>query len=558
MFVFCFILPAYAQSQAWLDLLYYEPKGDGYESIADGQDFFITKYGKTSPKAEYEAALKLSKEQDEDFRKIFPLRYKYLSQIHKLSYQPLVQLDKKNKIEHVMLAYPNRYVSSPTSMFGHIFLLLNTKEGRLDSQILHYLADPAGSNLLTFIPKGITGQFKGKFLKEDYYKRIKFYNQLEDRKIQYYDLKLTAEQIENLQLHLIELQQTHFDYYFFDENCAYFIGKLLNVILEEEIAPKYVFIYPAQIINRLNNTGYLSHTYERLPSNTLFNQQYNHLTSLQKKQVWMLIHQKQDEPVKDEAVLKSFLYISTYFINNKSHLTGLIQYNRLRAYQALHTMGIRQVRPILKKSTLIKPLTTQSLKLSHTSYKNQGSIHLAYHPLLFSEYETFQQVDANRVDILASEVRVNKRDNFFYQLRLFRVDNFQQYNRITQHLSWRIQSHVAFQDKVMSHHAFEMGPAISIAEQSLFYFFLGASLSNYNLIFHHKTDQYKLQPLVTLGTKTSLNSYNLRIASSLSYRLDDYYLQLKICHKWREHIMALGVQANDQQQQFSFSIQHLF
>ncbi len=183
------------QSRKWLNLLYYEKVGDEYRSVADDDRFFVSKSGKTDPKLEYEAELKRCRAQDPEFRKKFPLRYKTISQINRILYTPLVTANED--IASVVVAFPNRYMENPASMFGHLFLILKSKQGLMDSDILHYIADTEGSDQAAYIYNGLSGQFKGWFLREPYYRKIKEYNYIEDREIIYYDLKLSAEQIED-------------------------------------------------------------------------------------------------------------------------------------------------------------------------------------------------------------------------------------------------------------------------------------------------------------------------------------------------------------------------
>ena len=159
----------------------------------------------------------------------------------------------------------------------------------MDSQIFHYIADTSGKDPSAYIWNGLTGQFKGWYLTEPYNKKIKDYNYKDDREVIYYDLKLSKKQIENLLLHAIELKRTYFNYYFLDENCALFIGKALNSILEQDIISKSNLVFPSQIINNLYKDNKLTKTYKRPSSTALFNTHYNQLTQKEKKAVKHLI-----------------------------------------------------------------------------------------------------------------------------------------------------------------------------------------------------------------------------------------------------------------------------
>jgi hypothetical protein len=61
-----------------------------------------------------------------------------------------------------------------------------------------------------------------------YYLKVREYSDLENRDIWEYELNLTPEEIDRLLMHAWELGPIHFDYYFFDENCAYHLLGLLE------------------------------------------------------------------------------------------------------------------------------------------------------------------------------------------------------------------------------------------------------------------------------------------------------------------------------------------
>ena len=205
------------KSRVWLNALYYEQTSSGYVSLADSSEFFIFKNGKNDPKNEYIESLKLVESQNKEFKTKFPYRYKLIAKQNNISYQPVI---KTNDISKAIIAFPNRYMANPASMFGHLFVILKSKNGLMDSNIVHFLANTANSNPNAYIYNGITGKFKGWYLLEPYYSKVKEYNYVEDREINYYELDLTKDAMKNMQLHTIELKQTHFDYYFLDENCA--------------------------------------------------------------------------------------------------------------------------------------------------------------------------------------------------------------------------------------------------------------------------------------------------------------------------------------------------
>lgn len=346
-------------SRKWLNLLYYEKIGSDYKSLVENDGFFISPQGKNDPKKEYEASLKLVQNQDLQFKSKFPLRYKYIAQQNKINYAPSILIS--TNINNVVIAFPSSYMSNPASMFGHLYLILETNKGTLDSDILHYVADTDGDRTISYIIKGLSGQYKGSFLKEPYYKEVKKYNYVEARDITYYDLILSNDQIEELQLHYIELQNCYFYYFFLDQNCASFIGKLLNVILDKDIVTKRFYIMPSQIINDLYESSLLKNERVRIANTRIFNHLFNSLSEEQKRNVIQLFYEKTTDAYPDAEVLKTFILISEYVINNHSDLSDTIRFNRITAYKKLKELQFFNIRPIDQINKKVHKIQSESL-----------------------------------------------------------------------------------------------------------------------------------------------------------------------------------------------------
>ena len=347
------------ESRLWLNALYYEKVQDGFASLADSERFFITEDGKTNPKLEYEASFLLVSNQDLEFKTRFPYRYKIIAEANQIKYEPSVHVDPN--IESAVIVFPNRYMENPASMFGHLFIILKSKQGILDSNIVHFIASTGDINQFSYIYYGLSGKFKGGFLVEPYYKKIKEYNYVEDREVDYYSLQLNTDTVTDMQLHAIDLRQTYFDYYFFDENCAYFIAKYLNNFLPEDIIERRSIIYPSQIVNQLNKKGHLLTEFNRKPMVKLFGETYSDLSREQKKQVLLLLTDVVEPIPHDKDVLKAFIYISEYFINNQPNYAQIIRQNRISAYRYLKQQNDSNVRPDFVIQTPVQSIKSKGI-----------------------------------------------------------------------------------------------------------------------------------------------------------------------------------------------------
>ncbi|MDX2019529.1 MAG: DUF4105 domain-containing protein [Deltaproteobacteria bacterium] len=241
------------QSRMWQVLLHYRKTWTGgWRSEADGLGFFNAgKSGRTDPAAELNATLlafaqpappsdagkSLEDAQHPQCR--FPARWSWLKET--LQIDPARMPDQPCPYfamwrqafaaQKVNLVYAAAYVNSPASMYGHTFLRLtrSTGEGNpLLDYIINYAADVDTKNGLVYAFKGVLGGFRGRFYAMPYYVKIQEYSNMESRDLWEYELSLTPAQSERLVQHTWETRSTHFDYYFFTENCSYFLLGLLE------------------------------------------------------------------------------------------------------------------------------------------------------------------------------------------------------------------------------------------------------------------------------------------------------------------------------------------
>ncbi len=235
-----------AGSKAWLNLLHYRQNifSNQVQSQADDQDFFYSAIGNIDAAAELSAFIKAINEKNAQTINPacrFPARYQWLQQQLPESIDlPDVRCDEledwldKLNAEHVTLVFAASYLNSPSSMFGHTFLRVDPKgmaaDNLLLAQTISYAAD-AGEhdNELMFAYRGIFGGYPGITNVEPYYQKLKLYSDIENRDLWEYRLDLTASEVRTLLLHTWEVKDINFDYFFFDENCAYRLFTLIDV-----------------------------------------------------------------------------------------------------------------------------------------------------------------------------------------------------------------------------------------------------------------------------------------------------------------------------------------
>ncbi|WP_166257789.1 DUF4105 domain-containing protein [Marinobacter salicampi] len=234
-----------AQTEEWLNLVHYRKNlaSAGYKSQADDPGFFLSEQGQHSPEAELEAtlnALRQPGEGDGHARCRFPARDRWLrSQLDlpatDIECPAYEQWREELNTETVTLVFAASYLNSPSSMFGHTFTRLDPPQDDKDTDLLlantiSYAADAeAHDSELMFAYRGIFGGYPGITTIQPYYEKIRLYTDIENRDLWEYQLNLTPAEVDMMLAHAWEIRERNFDYYFFDENCAYRLLALIDV-----------------------------------------------------------------------------------------------------------------------------------------------------------------------------------------------------------------------------------------------------------------------------------------------------------------------------------------
>lgn len=232
--------------QQWWNLLNY--RRDFYwekRSQADSPLFFFAQDGKADPQEELKEFIRaiynpavLRKAPDADLKEraqcIFPGRFIYLKRKLPGVVWPTVTCQRFENFRGILDAHSATYVFSsyymnnPASAYGHSFLRLN--RGTFASSERKYeLIDfgvgfsgvPEGATPASYAIMGLLGFFQGRFEVLPYYFKVREYNNFESRDLWEYDLDLNQDEVDLLVAHIYELQQAHFDYWYFTENCSY-------------------------------------------------------------------------------------------------------------------------------------------------------------------------------------------------------------------------------------------------------------------------------------------------------------------------------------------------
>jgi len=276
-----------SEDPQWLHLLHYHQVGmfSSFESQVDDTAFFLSESGKTDPLAELKStidAFQENKVSDDSPICRFPARFDWLNAALDLSDIPKPSCDKfqawfsKIDAKNLTLVFPAAYLNSPSSMFGHTFIRIDRHSGSnslLDFSVNYAANADPDDNELVFSYKGLSGGYPGVFSILPYYQKVKEYSFLESRDVWEYRLDLTQEEVKQFIRHIWEIQNAHFDYYFFTENCSYHLLTILDAA-----SPRFNFsdqfylsVMPADTVRIIEQSQLVKHAEFRPSTMSLMN-----------------------------------------------------------------------------------------------------------------------------------------------------------------------------------------------------------------------------------------------------------------------------------------------
>ena len=261
--------------------------------MMDGKHFFLAKDGMKNPESEIKAlATSLcqgslhptGKDRIPQLpaRCQFPAREDYLLQKLNLMKAPwptpncpdLAQWREKMAAGSLTLVFSSYYPNNPSSVFGHTLVRVNRKtpagviNSPLLSQGVNYAATTDTKNPIKYALWGLLGGFAGEYASMPYFYKVREYSDSESRDLWEYDLNLTQKQVELFVDHVWELGFTHFNYYYFNENCSYHLLTTLEAVVPDISPSEQIpfWVIPADTIKAVADTPNLIKKVEFRPS----------------------------------------------------------------------------------------------------------------------------------------------------------------------------------------------------------------------------------------------------------------------------------------------------
>ena len=381
------------KSQEWLSLLHYE-KSLFTKSIIVNDDFFLSLDGKKNAEKELEATIISFYEEkdlnDEHALCRFPARFDFLNKyLHFENLPKPICKDFEefyNEInpQSLSIIFPTTYMNNPASMFGHTLIKINgTDKTSMNSIIINYGADTKGQmSGIIFAFKGVFGLYDGFFSATPYYRMINLYNNIENRDIWEYDLNFSKEQAQYYTKHMWELIHSRTKYYFFRENCSYFILESLRPLIQDDDIFDDFTLYTAPIEtikllkekNLINNINFRPSLQKQV--------QESALTKSEKSDVKKILKNKKCENCSYKS------YETAYKLLQYRKAKGKLTLNEYRKTSINILKNLNNKTP--QKSKKIKEISPDyghnftKIKLLYNKDFLEFDLKLAYHELIDS------------------------------------------------------------------------------------------------------------------------------------------------------------------------------
>ncbi len=304
----------------WHQLLAYDSTT---KSAITNSDFFLSANGSYDPLSELNATLFAFQTEisnlDQHAQCRFPARYIWLGRqldLTALGIKPVIcpkyeSFSKRNQIDSLSLIFATGYLGNPASYYGHLLLKINSekesKTSDLESTAINFGANvPANENMVLYILKGIFGGYDSSFTDQQFFYHSHNYGESELRDLWEYQLDISEDDLALLTAHFWELLGADYTYFFFNRNCAYRMGEVLQLVSDQPLVERWrPWETPQAIMQRLHKLTYEGHPiikeviYHPSRQSRLY-QRYAKLNNKERKHVHELV--KHPETLNKEAL----------------------------------------------------------------------------------------------------------------------------------------------------------------------------------------------------------------------------------------------------------------
>jgi len=273
----------------WLKLLHFENN----KSTINTKEFFLSPLGKQNPKKELIATITKFITTPNLICK-YPARYKWLNKKLNLNIknQECKKLNKflKPNFKKLSVVFSSQRYDSPASVFGHT--MIKVESDKVDYVIDYTAKISRKTDPFNYVYKGLSGEFYSNYrimpfsIKDNQYRADEF------RDLLNFSLKLTKDEINNIMLHLYEINKTKEEYFFLNHNCSSELIKLIDIAKYESTLSAELkrLVIPIDTIYILQNNNYVDTISNQISKLKQFYQSLNKLNEKNKEILFKIIN----------------------------------------------------------------------------------------------------------------------------------------------------------------------------------------------------------------------------------------------------------------------------
>jgi len=434
---------AYALSAAplatdiyWKKLLHFE----GAHSRVTSDEFFLSINGRNNAEAELNETIRLLNS-DDGFAIAcnFPARYQWIRSTKKnvpnFDLNRCIELQdflKSFQKETLSIVFVSEFIDVPASAFGHIMLAFQNNNSPLPlADAIHFAAVTEHEGFLKYAYRGLTGDYDGFFIRQPLFEKQYEYNITEQRALHFYKINFSEEEISRIILHLYELRKSRFAYYFIDENCAFHIGQLLDIALENEDRGflRSRMVLPIDVVNKYADRIVATSTLT--PSLLKAEDLLGNLSAQEQQKISNIIHQQDNLNDQLSDQVKETLAL---------HYRYMFRRQRI-AYENFKDVESLQYQPTTFSSNLANPLDEKDsgrVLLGIHSSRNLISTTIGYRPMLRDIYAPQQNhLQESELSLFDIQAIANDQTIQLNQVELIKLRSLPKRNVLRQDLSWR-------------------------------------------------------------------------------------------------------------------------
>lgn len=337
---------------------------------------------------------------------------------------------QKYAFSKLYIVFAGPYPASPSSAFGHLFILLKPQEpynaSILNWPVINFAADISNENTTTSIIKGLFGGLKGKFKILPFHEKLREYTFIESRPLWIFPFSISKQEKDTLLTNLYLFKDKSFSYRFTNNNCASQIKQLLKNQIKLPVTEQAFSVSPMDVIEHFKKnleTPYFVESVENY-----------------------LIREMGTKPSTQKSIYRShkeneilLTLLEWRYARRKTHLTNSEK-------QQLDDLRLRIAKgksiPIKILTKNLTPFTTHALSQFGIGLSNKIGQH---HPVHFSfrlgmhNFEDDYSVYPKHDYIEFGKIELNRRAGmtFLEKLWLFNQYSLIPYNVINNHTSWR-------------------------------------------------------------------------------------------------------------------------